>query len=335
MLQMQALVFQGTGQMAVERRPYPEPGPQEALVRVSAAGICGSELTSFTGHSTRRAPGRVFGHELAGEVVAVGSAAPSSLVGERVTINPLQPCGHCRHCARGRSNVCPERVLLGMQIDGGFAELVAVPHSSVSALGALDDVAGALVEPLANAVHVAGLLGDTLGRHVAVLGAGAIGLSVVAVLRVAGASRITVIDPVAARRDAALQSGADRALAPDDENLEGLLFDHLVDAAGTDGARNSAIEHCDAGGCVVLLGLHTATSELAVNAAVAKELRLQCSYAYTQDDFDAALELLRADAIHYQHWITELPLQDGQEAFRTLVERPEQATKIVLRPPRA
>jgi 2-desacetyl-2-hydroxyethyl bacteriochlorophyllide A dehydrogenase len=335
MSQMQALVFQGTGQMAVERRPYPEPGPLEVLVRVSAAGICGSELTSFTGHSTRRAPGRVFGHELAGEVVAVGSAAPAALVGERVTVNPLHPCGHCRQCARGRSNVCPERVLLGMQVDGGFAELVAVPYSSVSTLGSLDDVAGALVEPLANAVHVAGLLGDTLGRHVAVLGAGAIGLSVVAVLRVAGAGRITVIDPVAARRDAALQSGADRALAPDDESLEGLLFDHVVDAAGTDGSRNSAIERCDAGGCVVLLGLHTATSELAVNAAVAKELRLQCSYAYTQDDFDAALELLRTDAIHYQHWITELPLQDGQEAFRTLVERPEQATKIVLRPPRA
>jgi threonine dehydrogenase-like Zn-dependent dehydrogenase len=117
--------------------------------------------------------------------------------------------------------------------------------------------------------------------------------------------------------------------------LEDLLFDHVVDAAGTSSSRNAAIDHCDAGGCVVYLGLHSATSELAVNAAVAKELRLQCSYAYTEDDFDAALELLRVDAIPYKHWITELPLQDGQAAFQTLVERPEQATKIVLRPPSA
>jgi 2-desacetyl-2-hydroxyethyl bacteriochlorophyllide A dehydrogenase len=332
---MQALVFKGTGQMAVEQRPYPQPGPEDALVRVSAAGICGSELTSFTGESTRRAPGRVFGHELAGKVVAVGSAAPAGLLGERVAVNPLHPCGHCPKCRCGRSNVCPHRVLLGMQVDGGFAELVVVPHSSLAALDSLDDIAGALAEPLANAVHVAGLLPGTLGRHVAVLGAGAIGLSTVAVLRVAGAARITVIDPVPARRDAALRSGADTALAPDDGGLAGLLFDHVVDAAGTSPSRNTAIEHCDAGGCVVYLGLHSATSELAVNAAVAKELRLQCSYAYTEDDFDAALELLRVDAISYGHWITELPLQDGQAAFQTLVERPEQATKIVLRPPSA
>jgi 2-desacetyl-2-hydroxyethyl bacteriochlorophyllide A dehydrogenase len=334
-LLMQALVFKGTGQMAVERRPYPQPGPDDALVRVTAAGVCGSELASFTGRSTRRAPGRVFGHELAGEVVAVGSAAPAELIGQRVTINPLHSCGRCRQCRAGRANACPDRVLLGMQVDGGFAELVAVPHSDLTALGQLDDIAGSLAEPIANAVHVAGLLPATLGRHVAVMGAGAIGLSVIAVLRVAGAARITVVDPVPARRDGALDSGADTALAPDDESLDGLLFDHVVDAAGNGAARNAAIERCDAGGCVVLLGLHNATSKLAVNAAIAKELRLQCSFAYTQEDFDAAVELLRTDAIPYKHWITELPLQDGQEAFQTLVERPEQATKIVLRPPSA
>jgi len=319
--------------MAVERRPYPQPEPEQALIKVTAAGICGSELASFTGHSTRRAPGRVFGHELAGEVVAVGSAAPEELIGQRVTINPLHSCGHCRQCLAGRSNACPNRTLLGMQVDGGFAELVTVPYTDLRALHSLDDLAGAMVEPLANAVHVARLLPGTLGAHVAVLGAGAIGLSVIAVLRVAGVARITAIDPVSVRRDEALGSGAHTALAPDDPSLEGLLFDHVVDAAGTSASRNAAIEHCDAGGCVVLLGLHSATSELSVNAAVAKELALQCSFAYTQEDFDAALELLRADAIPYRHWITERPLQDGQAAFQTLVERPEEATKIVLRPP--
>ncbi|HSZ03898.1 MAG TPA: alcohol dehydrogenase catalytic domain-containing protein [Solirubrobacteraceae bacterium] len=335
MSNMQALVFKGTGEMAAESRPCPEPRADEVLVRVAAAGICGSELTSFTGHSTRRPPGRIFGHELAGVVEALGSAAPKELLGERVAVNPLHPCGRCEQCRSGRSNVCPERVLLGMQVDGGFAELVAVPYTGLTALGSLDELAGAMAEPIANAVHVAALLPATLGRHVAVLGAGAIGLSVVAVLRVAGAARITAVDPVRARRQAALASGAHAALAPDDGGLEGMLFDHVVDAAGTSGSRGTAIERCDAGGCVVLLGLHSAVSELAVNAAVAKELRLQCSYAYTQADFDAALELLRAGAVPYGHWITERPLDDGQAAFQTLVERPDEATKIVLRPPGA
>src|ERR1700731_2041553 len=129
--EMMALVFKGPGAMAVEARPRPEAGRGELVIAVSAAGICGSELTSFTGRSTRRAPGRVFGHEVAGTVRAVGTGAASELVGQSVTINPLVPCGHCRTCLSGRTNACPTRTLLGMQVDGGFAEEVAVPVSAI------------------------------------------------------------------------------------------------------------------------------------------------------------------------------------------------------------
>ncbi len=328
---MSALVFHGPGEMGVEARRRPVPSQGEVLVDVGAVGICGSELTSFTGDSTRRPPGRVFGHEVAGVITAVGAEVPETLIGERVAVNPLVACGRCRQCLAGRANACPNRTLLGMQIDGGFAEQVAVPASSVCPLGPLDDIAGSLVEPIANAVHVADLVSPVVGRHIAVFGAGAIGLSVVAVLRVAGASRITVIDPVAERRREASTTGADLTLAPSD-TLDGPVVDHVVDAAGVTASRNAAIDLCESGGTIVLLGLHTAVSDLAVNAAIAKELRLQCSYAYTPTDFSAALALLQAGRIPYASWISERPLEDGQEAFKTLVERPNQATKIILRP---
>lgn len=327
---MTSLVFHGPGVMVYEPRTRPCANYGEVVVAVSAAGICGSELSSFTGDSARRPPGRVFGHELAGTIVRVGDDVPEDLVGTRVTVNPLTSCGRCMTCVTGRANACPSRTLLGMQIDGGFAEEVAVPASSVFDLGELDEIGGSLTEPLANAVHIVRLLPPLLGKHLIVYGAGAIGLCVVAMLRAAGAGRVTVIDPVPRRREMARSSGADAALPPDD--AADLSADHVVDAAGVTSARRDAIDRCAAGGTVVFLGLHTAESELPVNTAIAKELRLQCSYAYTPEDFAVALRTLQSGAVRYEPWITELPLADGQAAFRTLVERPDQATKIILRP---
>lgn len=326
---MDALVFEGPRRMSVSERNRPVPETGQALVEVDAVGICGSELTSFTGSSTRRAPGRVFGHEIAGRVVAAGPDVADDLVGGRVAVNPLIPCGRCSQCAAGRSNCCPNRILLGMQVDGGFAEAVVVPVESLSNAPDLDPIAASLVEPLANAAHVLRLLPMVTGSDVAVLGAGAIGLSVVSVLRVAGAGSITVIDPVETRREQAVRAGADHAYPPDEAPAQ---TEHVIDAAGTGDSRRYAIEACCAGGTVVLLGLHSASSELPVNAAVAKELRLQCSYAYTRRDFEIALDLLQRGRIPYEDWITEMPLSDGHDAFVILADRPQDATKIVLRP---
>jgi 2-desacetyl-2-hydroxyethyl bacteriochlorophyllide A dehydrogenase len=327
---MQALVFRGPGVMTVEHTDRPVARPGQVVVGVTAAGICGSELTSFTGASTRRPPGRVFGHEFAGTVLRSGDAAGEALVGERVVVNPLIPCGTCRLCQRGRSNVCPSRTLLGMQVDGGFAEEVAVPISSVRALEELDDVAGSLVEPIANAVHVSGLLPGIVGRHLAVMGAGPIGLSVIAVLALAGAGQITAMDPVPFRRELAIAAGADVAIAPEDRPSS--APDHIVDAAGVTSARSGAIELCEDGGTVILLGLHTAESTLPMNLAIAKELRLQCAYAYTPEDFETAFTLMRRGAIPYEPWVVTRPLSEGQQAFEQLVERPGEAAKIVMRP---
>ncbi|HUE28049.1 MAG TPA: alcohol dehydrogenase catalytic domain-containing protein, partial [Solirubrobacteraceae bacterium] len=287
MSEMTALVFDGPGRMVVEPRQRPKAAPGEVVVAVSAAGICGSELTSFTGDSTRRPPGRVFGHEIAGTVTSVGPGSPAELLGRRIAVNPLMPCGRCPTCASGRTNACPNRSLLGMQVDGGFAEEVAVPASAARELGDLGDIPGTLVEPLANAVHVARLLPGVIGEHILVFGAGAIGLCVVSVLRHAGAGTLTVVDPVPARRELALRAGAQAALEPERTPELGEA-DHVVDAAGVTSSRRQAISSCAAGGSIVLLGLHTAESELPINAAVAKELTFQCSYAYTARDFEAA-----------------------------------------------
>jgi threonine dehydrogenase-like Zn-dependent dehydrogenase len=301
-------------------------------VAVTAAGICGSELTSFTGDSTRRAPGRVFGHEFVGRVARTGSEVASDIVGELVAVNPLSSCGLCRQCRGGRPNACPDRSLLGLHVDGAFAEEVAVPHGDVRRLAGLDELAGALAEPLANAVHAVGLLGNVVGRRIAVFGAGTIGLCVTQVLRIAGAASIIAVDPVESRRERALAAGADEAITAQDAEAELVDFVDAVDAAGLEASRRTAIDAAPPGATVVLLGMHQAESKLPINLAISKELALVCSYAYTAQEFDTALGLLHAGAVARDDWITEFTLADGQQAFETLIRHPEAATKIILRP---
>jgi threonine dehydrogenase-like Zn-dependent dehydrogenase len=342
---MQALVFEGPGRMVVAERAKPDPGPGEVRVRIDAAGVCGSELGSYTGHSKRRAPGLIFGHELAGRLDALGVGPGTQLEpGMAVTINPLAHCGHCAACLGGRANACPNRTLLGMQIPGGFAEYVNVRADQVRQVpSGMTPIAASLTEPIANAVHVAHLCGDLIGRTVAIFGAGAIGLSVLAVLRLAGVARVVVIDPVEPRREQASLEGAARVIDPTAGDVLAKLNamtggagpDSVVDAAGLELTRTQAIEACASGGTVVLVGLHDAESRLPVNTAILKELRLQTSYAYTPVEFDSGLALLAAERINYRPWVTEMPLSAGDEAFRILTQEPWRATKIVLRPPGA
>jgi len=329
---MDALVFEGPGRMTFADRPRPQAGPGEVVVRVTASGICGSEMTSFTGESTRRAPGLIFGHEFVGRVLRSAPDAPQDLADQLVAVNPLITCGVCAQCRGGRPNACPNRVLLGLHVDGGFAEEVAVPYSGLRPLGDLDELAGTLIEPLANAVHAVSLLGAVVGRRIAVFGAGPIGLCVISVLRVAGAGSIVALDPVESRRKLALGAGATEALTPIGADLAALGFDDVIDAAGVGAARRAAIDSAPYGATVVLLGMHEAETELQLNAAVTKELRLQCSYCYTPREFDTALEIMRDGSVSHSDWITELKLAEGQQAFETLVNHPESATKIVLRP---
>lgn len=329
---MDALVFEGPGRMTFEDRPRPQAGPGEVVVGVTASGICGSEMTSFTGHSTRRARGLIFGHEFVGRVLRCGPDVPEDLADQLVAVNPLSCCGVCAQCCAGRPNACPNRVLLGLHVDGGFAEEVAVPYGGLRPLGDLDELAGTLTEPLANAVHAVRLLGAVVGRRIAVFGAGPIGLCVISVLRLAGAHSIVALDPVGSRRALALGAGATDALTPIGVEFAALDFDDVIDAAGAGAARRAAIDAAPHGATVVFLGMHEAETELPLNAAVTKELRLQCSYGYTAREFDAALEILRGGSVPHSDWITELELAEGQRAFETLVNHPESAAKIVLRP---
>src|SRR5689334_19967659 len=186
---MKAAVFRGVEDMQVEDVPEPEGGPDDVVVAVKAVGVCGSDLHTYL-HGSLVQPGQIMGHEFAGEVVAAGELVEGVAVGDRLTASPLVPCNDCPRCAEGRYNLCAAAWTQGLAYGrpGAFAERIKIPHpvpgENVFPLGDdISDEAGALVEPLAVAVHAVKLAEPVSGATALVLGLGTIGLQVVQVLR--------------------------------------------------------------------------------------------------------------------------------------------------------
>ena len=153
---MKALVYLGPGRMELQDAPEPSPGPGEVVIASRASSICGSDLHGFREASPRRIPPLIMGHETVGTIDAVGDGVPASRVGERVVLKPIVSCGVCRWCREGAINHCPTGRLVGRDLTGGFAERFAVPAGAAVPFDAdVSDEVGTLVEPLANAVHVA------------------------------------------------------------------------------------------------------------------------------------------------------------------------------------
>src|SRR3954453_22509367 len=173
---MKTLVWDGPDAMHVEDAPEPgDPGPDELILKPEAVGICGSEGEGYLGHMGNRIPPLVMGPEFAGTGVAAGAGA-RELDGARVAVNPLSGCGECRLCSSGFSNLCTDRVLVGVHVPGAFADFVKVRAADARLLpDGVSSRVGALMEPLANGVHAVRLAPAGVERAV-VIGAGTIGL---------------------------------------------------------------------------------------------------------------------------------------------------------------
>src|SRR5687767_7510038 len=287
---MKALGWTGPHQAEIQNRPDPAPKADEVVVRIRASGVCGSDLLGFVGKSKKRVPPLVLGHEMAGDVAAVGSGVRDLAPGARVAILPLFTCGACAPCRRGRSNLCPSRLLLGMNLPGAFAEYVVVPRPYVYPVGGLEPLAASMIEPLATPLnffesHVRGPL-----ETVAVLGAGTQGLMAVQLARLAGAREVVSVDTNDARLAVARKLGATRVVNPRTaeavaavlEATQGEGCDAVVDAAGVTATRQQAVRMCARGGTVGLIGLHDTESPIDCMDVIGREVAVHGVYGYTE-----------------------------------------------------
>ena len=329
---MRALVWRGPRQMAIETVDEPRQVDDQVLVRPEAAGICGSEIEGYLGRMPNRVPPLVMGHEFAGIVVSGGHGAGREWSGRRVVVNPLLSCRACLRCKTGERNLCAERRLIGVHVAGGFAERVAVPAANLIALPDwVNTRTGALVEPLANAVHAVGLGRRLVATETAtVFGAGTIGLFALHAARAAGIADVRVVEPYAARRAAAVAAGARAAHADAADLARERRADLVIDAVGATVTRRAALDVVRPGGAVVLLGLHEEESALSFHRIVRDQVALQGSFAYSDADFAAALELLTSGKVSLGELPGTRPLEAGPEAFATLAAGPTAHLKTFL-----
>ena len=328
---MQAAVLLGAKDLRLETYAMPELLPGRVIVRVRRAGVCGSDLHYFTeGHCGAFVPTRPFilGHEFIGEIIAAASDVQAPRVGSRVVVNPARHCGSCAYCRGGRANLCPHTVMLGSAstqppTDGAFAEFVAVRAEQCHlAPPELDDGLGALIEPLAVALHAVHRAGIISGRTVLVIGGGPIGLLVALTARAYGAVPVVVSDVVSARRKTALNLGIDAVLDPNSATFQQQVkrlggFEVVFEASGVPRALRQAFDLVRPGATIVQIGtLGTEDVPLPANQLMVREIQYLGSFRYG-DVFEQAIRLVASGRLKLEPLITNvLPMARIAEAMR-------------------
>jgi L-iditol 2-dehydrogenase len=303
----------------------------DVILDVAAVGICGSELEAVAHRSPRRTPPLVMGHEFCGEVIAAAPDVVEVKIGDRVVANSLIPCGRCADCRRGSTHLCPERGIFGMNRPGAFAERVAVPARVLLPLPErVSPLQGALVEPLANGVHVWSRLAAKFPETVVVIGCGTIGLLALQVARAGGALRLVAVDTSDARLQMAHAVGAEPLFNPARDAVvaeirgftRGRGADVVIDAVGAPATRRMAVEAARPGGDVVWIGTHGDATELSGRDVVLGERRISGSYSTTFSDMETAVALFAHGRIDIEPWARPFPLTEGARVFRQLLDAP-------------
>jgi threonine dehydrogenase-like Zn-dependent dehydrogenase len=327
---MRALVYTAPKQVLMEDRPRPAIGVNEVEIAVAAAGICGSDVSGFLGHSRRRIPPLVLGHELVGRTPE----------GKRVVANPLIHCGHCAACLSGAQNLCSSWRLLGLdRTEGCYAEYVSLPSSHLYEIpDDLSDARAVMAEPLANIVHLFRIAAPAPFFRMGIVGGGTMGSLALLAAKRLGVREILVQDLSDARLRVARQMGASAAINASNEEgraearrFAGHGLDLVLDASGMGAARQAAFDLCRPGGTVVLLGMGAEKSEIDFVTSIRKEHRVVMSFAYTPVDFERSLSLLIGGEIDLTPWTVEMALEDGQQAFDRITTNPGDTLKVVLR----
>ena len=307
MATMQAVVYDRPGSFRLADVPVPEPGPGEVLLRVSAAGVCGTDLHLHHGDFGPTYP-LTPGHEFTGEVVAVGSGADEQLRGHHVVVDNTASCARCVECRRGRPAYCENLVAQGVNAPGGFAEYVATDADRCFVVDDLDPEVAVLAEPVACVVHGLDVLELRPGADVLLFGAGPTGLIMTSLLVRSGAGRLTVAAPTRAKLELAAARGADEQVITDRHDPAAAVarlrtlapagFDVVIDATGAPSVLASALDLTRIGGTVFVYGMTPEATRWPVSPydIFRRELTVKGSFAQ-QFSFDRALAALRTGRV--------------------------------------
>ena len=333
---MRAAVMQGLHKpLSVETVPDPVPGAGDVIVKVGRCGICGSDLHMTEDPAYGQGAGSILGHEFAGEIVELGKGVEGLSKGDLVAVSPLKSCGTCPACRDGNVSWCE---VFGLQ-GGGYAEYVLTrPNQCVILPRSASLADGAIIEPLAVALHGVATSGMRIGDKVLIIGAGPIGLAAAFWARRMGAGRVVVQDVAEWQRSRALAMGAHDFIADRTdpigaaERALGGKANIVFECVGLPGLIAQAVEQVRPRGTIVLLGLCTKPDTFNSFAMLSKEVRLITSAFFTAREFEAALDALDRGAAEPRLLVTDtIPLDATPEVFELLRRRTEQC-KVLIAP---
>lgn len=334
------IVVTAVESMELREEPTPAPAPGEVRVRTTYVGVCGSDTHAYHGRHPFIPIPYLPGHEATGVVEELGEGVHDVAIGERVVVEPTLPCWQCKPCRNGNENLCENLEFFGCGYpQGGMADQFVVRADRLHQIPEqMSDLESALIEPLSTPVHAGRIAGPLQGRTVAILGAGTIGLLMLAVARWSGAAKVVVTDPLSAKREAALRLGAYAvvdAFAPDVaahvRDALGESADVVFDCVGVKPTTLAAIDMALKGGTVVVVGVPSDDFELPMRIIQDQQIRIQGSATYVPQDFATAIEMIQAGAVRAEDFITgEYPLEQAEQAFHASTSG--EHIKVLIRP---
>ncbi len=341
---MKAAILHGGGDLRFETVTDPAPGPGEAVVRVHACSICGSDLHAFHGKHPRLTFPRILGHEFAGDIVALGKGMEKFRVGERVCCDIDFACGECGPCREGRSNICERLRTMGFDRDGAYAEYAVVPDFNLYSLPeSVSYDQAAAVQVLGISYHaVADRVRPKAGEKIAVIGAGPIGLGAALIARLAGAE-VTITDILDYRLAKARELGIASALNANGADMReralaltaGRGFDKVIECVGGLQERTvtDAVGMVKRGGRVTVVGTFP-ENKATIPIAYIKDREIDLNFSRGNfRAFAPCLELVGSGKIDPDRYISHrVPLARAEAALRLLEARDVEAHKIVLHP---
>ncbi len=335
---MKAAVYEGANDIQVKEVPEPQIGPADVLVKPKYVGICGTDLSAW--EYGMYEGGLIMGHEFTGEVVDVGENVSKWKKGDRVVPNSLIPCAKCSFCSRKKHSLCEDMQMVGISINGGLAELVALPETVLHRLpDSLDYKTGVFVEPLSIVVRGFSRTSFAPGENVLVLGTGPIGLLSIRLARIKGASAIYASEIKRARLEMAERLGIDAGINAKEEAVSlrvesftnGMGVDLVIECTGAPGPTAEAFQLVKRGGTILVLGISEEPVEADFMTGVLNELNVQFSYLGFAE-FPEAIALLESRRIDPTPFITKvIPLdQVVEEGFEALTHPDSNEVKVLV-----
>lgn len=337
---MKAAVFYGKKEIRVEEREVRALRPDEILIDVKAAGICGTDVHIYNGFkgATDCNPPVVLGHEFSGVVREVGSAVKKLKVGDRVCVDPNVMCGECEMCRKGVVHFCDSMYATGVNYDGGFEQQCIVLEKQAYLLAdSVSFEAGAMCEPLACCLHGFDLANVKMGDRVLIIGAGTIGLIMLQLCKTVGATRIAVSEPDVSKHALALEMGADFVVNPLKDDVLQVLAENdmaqtdvVIECVGRTNTMEDAVKYAGRGATVMLFGLGGPDDVINIKPfdVFRKELKITASYInpLTQG---RAVDLLNSGKLKLDKLVGAIiPLEELADAL----ESPNKVGKVIVRP---